>query len=66
MSHWTSGLPKLDIQPFDPTPLYLAVEQTHRDQEETLARRRGRRPLVLAVAVAGVAGAVMAVLALFG
>lgn len=67
MSHWTSGLPKLDIQPFDPTPLYQAVEQTHREHEQSTARRRGRlRPLLFAVGAAGIAGAVMVALALFG
>ena len=67
MSHWTSGLPKLDIQPFDPTPLYQAVEQTKREEAATLARRRTRlRPLLFAVGMAGVAGVFMAALAVFG
>ena len=67
MSHWTSGLPKLDIQPFDPTPLYQAVEQTQRESLASSARRRDRlRPFLVAVGFAGVAGVVMAALALFG
>lgn len=67
MSHWTSGLPKLDIQPFDPTPLYQAVEESNREHAVRLARRRNRlRPLLFAVGFAGVAGMVMAALAAFG
>lgn len=66
MSHWTSGLPKLDIPPFDPTPLYEAVEQTHRERAEVEAHRRSvRRPVLIGLGLAAVAGVVMAVLALF-
>lgn len=66
MSHWTSGLPKLDIPPFDPTPLYEAVEQTHRERAEVAARRRSvRRPVLLSVGLAALVGVVMAALALF-
>lgn len=66
MSHWTSGLPKLDIPPFDPTPLYEAVEQTHRERAEVEARRRSvRRPVLVGIGLATLVGIVMAVLALF-
>ncbi|QKE85241.1 hypothetical protein [Arthrobacter sp. NEB 688] len=40
MSHWHSGLPKLDIEPFDPTPLYDAVRSTQAEQAVVTRRRR--------------------------
>ena len=42
MSHWHSGLPKLDIEPFDPTALYDAVRETHAENQELARRRRSR------------------------
>jgi hypothetical protein len=61
VSHWTSGLPKLDIQPFDPTPLWDAAQTTTTERREVEARRRRMLPFVgmgvvalVAVALAGV------------
>ena len=52
MSHWHSGLPKLDIEPFDPTPLYDAVRNTAAQNAEQEARRRDRlRPYLIGSAV---------------
>ncbi len=66
MSHWTSGLPKLDIPPFDPTPLYQAVAETTRERAEVEARRRSvRRPVLIGVGIAVLVAIVMAALALF-
>ncbi|NHA67819.1 hypothetical protein [Phycicoccus flavus] len=67
VSHWTSGLPKLDIQPFDPSPLYAAVEETNRERAQTRARRRTRLlPALAVVGIAAVVGAVLGTLALMG
>lgn len=67
MSHWTSGLPKLDIQPFDPTPLYQAVEENNLERQENLARRRSRLvPALIAIGCALAAAVAMVGLALFG
>ncbi len=60
MSHWHSGLPKLDIDPFDPTPLYDAVKTTVAQTAELEERRR------LTLRTAGVVGAVVATCALVG
>ncbi len=54
MSHWHSGLPKLDIQPFDPSPLYDAVKTT--SQLAAVADERRRTSL----RTAGVVSAVLA------
>ena len=52
MSHWHSGLPKLDIEPFDPTPLYDAVRSTAAENAQREAERRSRlRPFLLGGAV---------------
>ena len=60
MSHWTSGLPKLDIQPFDPTPLWDAAESTQAERRVVEERRRRMLPFVgvgiLVVVAAAVAG----------
>lgn len=65
MSHWTSGLPKLDIEPFDPTPLWDAAKVTSAEIQETERRRkRVVVPLValgIALVVTAVAMTVMAV-----
>jgi hypothetical protein len=62
MPHYTTGLPKLDLEPFDPSPLYAAARSPRRDDDQP-GHRTGRRPfsaLVLAVVVllclAGLAG----------
>ncbi|GAA4403865.1 hypothetical protein GCM10023168_15760 [Fodinibacter luteus] len=58
MAHNTSGLPKLDLEPFDPSALYAAARSPEREKD--LARRgpdRRRRlvGIVLALAVVAVA-----------
>ncbi|GIL35842.1 hypothetical protein LG324_09675 [Phycicoccus jejuensis] len=59
MSHWHSGLPKLDIEPFDPTPLYDAVRSTQAEQAVVTRRRRSALRVVggLAAVLAVCAGA---------
>jgi hypothetical protein len=65
VSHWTSGLPKLDITPFDPTPLYEAVEQTNRERQEIETRRRTfLRPILAVLGLVALAAMVMGALAL--
>lgn len=67
MSHWTSGLPKLDITPFDPTPLYAAVEQTNRERNEVVARRRTfMRPLMVIAGLVALGALVVGAIALTG
>lgn len=62
MPHYTTGLPKLDLEPFDATPLWEAARSS---QPEPPTRVRGLRArLALAVVVLGVFGALGAVLAL--
>jgi hypothetical protein len=60
VSHWKSGLPKLDIEPFDPTPLWDAVEDSQVEQQVAVDRRRRMLPFVgagIAVALAAAVGA---------
>jgi hypothetical protein len=60
VSHWKSGLPKLDIEPFDPTPLWDAVEDNQVEQQVAVERRRRMLPFVgagIAVALAAAVGA---------
>ncbi len=66
MSHWTSGLPKLDIQPFDPTPLWDAAEDNQAEHQVTLDRRRRMLPFVGAGILAAIAATVGIVLFLLG
>jgi hypothetical protein len=61
MSHYTSGLPKLDLEPFDPSPLYEAARSARLDSSHPAYARR-RRPLsqlllVALLPLAGLAGA---------
>ena len=45
MAHNTSGLPKLDLQPFDPSDLYAAA---HSNTGADTGERRSRvRPLII-------------------
>ncbi|MBM6398946.1 hypothetical protein [Phycicoccus sonneratiae] len=60
MSHWHSGLPKLELEPFDPTPLYDAVRSTAAETEVAQARRR------TSLRTAGVVAGVVAACALVG
>lgn len=60
MSHWHSGLPKLELEPFDPTPLYDAVRTTV--AETAVAQERRRTSL----RTAGIVGAVVTACAVVG
>jgi hypothetical protein len=60
VSHWHSGLPKLELEPFDPTPLYEAVRSTVAETEVAEERRR------TSLRTAGVVGAVVTACALVG
>ncbi|QIM21192.1 hypothetical protein G7075_08710 [Phycicoccus sp. HDW14] len=60
MSHWHSGLPKLELEPFDPTPLYDAVRSTV--AETAVAQERRRTSL----RTAGIVGAVVTACAVVG
>ncbi len=66
MSHWTSGLPKLDIQPFDPTPLWDAAETTQAQHRVEVERRRRMLPFVGAGILTVIAATVAGVLFLLG
>ena len=44
MAHNTSGLPKLDLEPFDPSDLYAAARS---GSAETERRQSRRKPLLL-------------------
>lgn len=66
MSHWTSGLPKLDIQPFDPTPLWDAAEDNQAERQVELARRRRIMPFVGAGLLAVIAATVGGIVFLLG
>jgi hypothetical protein len=54
MAHYHSGLPPLDLEPFDPTPLWAATNSPSREKER--ARDRSRR--LVAWMAAGVTAAV--------
>lgn len=60
MSHWHSGLPKLELEPFDPTPLYDAVRTTVAESAVADERRR------TSLRTAGVVSAVVTACALVG
>ncbi|MEO6790015.1 MAG: hypothetical protein ABI187_03535 [Ornithinibacter sp.] len=62
MPHYTTGLPKLDLEPFDATPLWEAARSS---QSEPPTRARGLRArLALTVVILGGLGVLGAVLAL--
>ncbi len=49
MPHYTTGLPKLDLEPFDPTPLW---EAAHSQRPETGSPRRSLgRPILIGASV---------------
>ena len=50
MSHARSGLPPLNLEPFDPTPLYAAAQSPRRDKYQPNPRE-SRRPLFTGVVV---------------
>ena len=45
MSHARSGLPPLNLEPFDPTPLYAAARSPRRDKHQPTHKEK-RGPLV--------------------
>ncbi len=52
MPHYTTGLPaNLDLEPFDPTPLYAAARSPRRDKDQP-GDRPSRRPVLLVVVMA--------------
>ena len=62
MSHARSGLPPLNLEPFDPTPLYAAARSPRRDKHQPDHKEnrappvhRGRSPTVLIALAAGAA-----------
>jgi len=67
MAHYTTGLPKLDLEPFDPTALYAAANTPGRDKDLRRTRRsqRGRRPFAVVGAAASVIAALGAALYYF-
>jgi len=50
MSHARSGLPPLNLEPFDPSPLYAAARSPRREKHQPQHRDK-RNPLVTASAV---------------
>lgn len=48
MPHYTTGLPKLDLEPFDPAPLYAAARSPRRDKDQP-GFKPSRRPVFAAV-----------------
>lgn len=57
MPHYTTGLPKLDLEPFDPAPLYAAARSPRRDKDQP-HYRPSRRPIyTLVLMVASLVGA---------
>ncbi len=44
MSHARSGLPPLNLEPFDPTPLYAAARSPRRDKQPP--HKEARRSLL--------------------
>ena len=65
MAHYHSGLPPLDLEPFDPTPLWAATNSPQREKERT--RDRSRRLVAwMAAGVTAAAGLAAAAFALLG
>lgn len=50
MSHARSGLPPLNLEPFDPAPLYAAARSPRRDKHQP--HHKEKRPLVTGLAAA--------------
>ena len=51
MSHIRSGLPPLNLEPFDPTPLYAAANSPRREKHQPHFKEK-RNPFVTGVAAA--------------
>ncbi|HYN65819.1 MAG TPA: hypothetical protein VES93_02950 [Ornithinibacter sp.] len=49
MSHARSGLPPLNLEPFDPTPLYAAANSPRRDKHQPNHKEK-RNPYVAGLA----------------
>ena len=63
MAHNTSGLPPLDIEPFDPSPLYAAASSPDRQVSASrMPLRSGRVMGLVLVAVVAVVAIAVAVL----
>ena len=50
MSHARSGLPPLNLEPFDATPLWAAARSPRPDQRQP-RHRGGRHPVVLGLTI---------------
>ena len=55
MAHNTSGLPPLDLEPFDPSALYAAARSPERQKDLATSRATGRRRAVGIVLAVGLA-----------
>jgi len=64
LAHNTSGLPPLDIEPFDPAPLYAAASSPERRVDPSRGRLRSRRVLGLVLALFAVIALVAIAVAL--
>ena len=49
MSHARSGLPPLNLEPFDPTPLYAAARSPRREKHQPGYAAKRRHPLMTAL-----------------
>jgi len=49
MSHARSGLPPLNLEPFDPTPLYAAARSPRREKHQPVHGPK-RHPVITSVA----------------
>lgn len=65
MAHYHSGLPPLDLEPFDPTPLWAATNSPAREKERTQGRSR-RLVAWVAAGVTAAAGLAAAAVVLLG
>ena len=48
MSHARSGLPPLNLEPFDPSPLYAAARSARRDKDQPNHKEK-RHPVITGV-----------------
>lgn len=65
MPHYTTGLPKLDLEPFDATPLYVAARSPRRDKDQPRFKPSRRPVYTLALAVLSLLGAAGAAVFVF-
>jgi hypothetical protein len=64
LAHNTSGLPPLDIEPFDPSPLYAAASSPERQVAASRSRLRSPRVVGLVLALVAVVSVVAGAIAL--